>query len=180
MSLLPSSGFQSGQFRKIEFCMTDFFRLLAPEHKEKGSFDAPIEDMFDYLYWKQGANDEKTNKETITSIHFQQKYKEDFIQLSEKYRQKNIWQLFLELGRPKEAIEILKTLDVLMNIDWRLSHFRSAVRYLKMQNGSIEATGGTNWQKYLPPRFQKIIFYPELWTQEEKENWGKNWVEKNV
>jgi tryptophan 2,3-dioxygenase len=42
----------------------------------------------------------------------------------------------------------------------------------------IAATGGTNWQKYLPPRFQKRIFYPELWTTEEYENWGKAWVEE--
>ncbi|MFN9581044.1 MAG: tryptophan 2,3-dioxygenase, partial [Bacteroidota bacterium] len=30
-----------------------------------------------------------------------------------------------------------------------------------------------NWQKYLPPRFQKRIFYPELWSQEEMDEWGK-------
>jgi tryptophan 2,3-dioxygenase len=41
----------------------------------------------------------------------------------------------------------------------------------------IKATGGTNWQKYLPPRFQKIIFFPELWTEQEKEEWGKVAVE---
>ena len=44
----------------------------------------------------------------------------------------------------------------------------------------IAATGGTNWQKYLPPRFQKRIFYPELWSDTEKEEWGKAWVEENV
>jgi tryptophan 2,3-dioxygenase len=179
MSLLPSSGFQSGQFRKIEICMTDFFHLLAPAYQEKAAFSAPISDIFDFLYWKQGASDEKTGRETITSLHFQQKYKNDFIELGEKYRQKNIWQLFLELERPEEAIETLRQLDVLMNVDWRLSHFRSAVRYLKTNKGESEATGGTNWQKYLPPRFQRIIFYPELWSEEEKNNWGKSWVEKN-
>ena len=35
------------------------------------------------------------------------------------------------------------------------------------------STGGTNWQKYLPPRFQQIIYFPELWSEEEKQNWGK-------
>jgi tryptophan 2,3-dioxygenase len=64
----------------------------------------------------------------------------------------------------------------LINVNWRLSHFRSAVRYLKTKEMTLEATGGTNWQKYLPPRFQKIIFYPELWTTEEKEDWGRGWV----
>ncbi|TAE45516.1 MAG: tryptophan 2,3-dioxygenase [Cytophagales bacterium] len=181
MSLLPSSGFQSAQFRKIEICMTDFAHLLTPENYEKAAFAAPIDDIFDFLYWKQGASDQKTSKETITSIHFQQKYRQDFVELAENYRQKNLWQLFLELDRPKEVIEPLKSIDSLMNIEWRLAHFKSAVKYLKNTKGeATEATGGTNWQKYLPPRFQKIIFYPELWTNQEKENWGKNWVEKVI
>ncbi|TAE70150.1 MAG: tryptophan 2,3-dioxygenase [Bacteroidetes bacterium] len=181
MSLLPSSGFQSAQFRKIEICMTDFAHLLTSENYEKAAFSAPIDDIFDFLYWKQGASDQQTNKETITSIHFQQKYRQEFVKLAEDYRQKNLWQIFLELDRPKEAIEFLKNIDNLMNIEWRLAHFKSAVRYLKNPKGeATEATGGTNWQKYLPPRFQRIIFYPELWTNEEKENWGKKWVEKNI
>jgi len=46
-------------------------------------------------------------------------------------------------------------------------------QYLKKDPEDIKATGGTNWQKYLPPRFQKIIFFPELWSEKEKEEWGK-------
>jgi tryptophan 2,3-dioxygenase len=44
---------------------------------------------------------------------------------------------------------------------------------LKLDPEDIKATGGTNWQKYLPPRFQKIIFFPSLWSSQEKEEWGK-------
>ena len=40
------------------------------------------------------------------------------------------------------------------------------------------ATGGTNWKKYLPPMFQRRIFYPQLWTELELSEWGKGWVEK--
>jgi tryptophan 2,3-dioxygenase len=71
-------------------------------------------------------------------------------------------------------------LDVNVNINWPLSHYKSAVRYLQKDPEDIAATGGTNWQKYLPPRFQKRIFYPELWSEEEQTNWGKGWVEKEV
>jgi tryptophan 2,3-dioxygenase len=35
------------------------------------------------------------------------------------------------------------------------------------------ATGGSNWEKYLHPAFQKRIFFPSLYSQEELENWGK-------
>jgi tryptophan 2,3-dioxygenase len=48
---------------------------------------------------------------------------------------------------------------------------------LAKDSTDIAATGGTNWQKYLPPRFQKRIFFPQLWSTQEKDNWGKGWVE---
>jgi tryptophan 2,3-dioxygenase len=57
-------------------------------------------------------------------------------------------------------------------------HYKSAVRYLHKDPSDIAATGGTNWQKYLPPRFQKRIFYPALWTKNEIKEWGKSWVEE--
>jgi tryptophan 2,3-dioxygenase len=71
----------------------------------------------------------------------------------------------------------LKQLDVNVNINWPLVHYKSAARYLQRDPEDIAASGGTNWQKYLPPRFQKRVFYPELWSAEELENWGKAWVE---
>jgi len=61
-----------------------------------------------------------------------------------------------------------------------LAHLKSAGRYLQKAPEDIKATGGTNWQKYLPPRFQKIMFFPELWTDQEKEEWGKAAVIKAI
>ncbi|MGY0039903.1 hypothetical protein [Pedobacter sp. NJ-S-72] len=72
--------------------------------------------------------------------------------------------------------EELRKLDLFVNVEWPLSHYKSAVRYLERDPVDIAATGGTNWQKYLPPRFQKRIFYPFLWTEEQVEEWGKAWV----
>ena len=63
--------------------------------------------------------------------------------------------------------------DSLANVLWPLAHLKSAGRYLQKDPEDIKATGGTNWQKYLPPRFQKTIFFPELWTEQEKKDWGK-------
>jgi len=42
---------------------------------------------------------------------------------------------------------------------------------------AIEATGGTNWKEYLPPSFQKVVFFPKLHSKTELENWGKQWVD---
>ena len=65
-----------------------------------------------------------------------------------------------------------------VNVNWPLVHYKSAVRYLSTKDEDIDATGGTNWQKYLPPRFQKRIFFPVLWSNEEQNNWGRQWVLK--
>ena len=74
----------------------------------------------------------------------------------------------------------MRTLDELANVHWPLSHYRSAVRHLQKDPVDIAATGGTNWQQYLPPRFQTLIFFPELWTEEEQANWGKSWVMTHI
>ena len=79
-----------------------------------------------------------------------------------------------------QIINTLKMLDTNVNVNWPLSHYKSAVRYLQKDPEDIKATGGTNWQKYLPPRFQKRVFYPALWNAEDMENWGKGWVAREV
>ena len=112
------------------------------------------------------------------------KYSDELINLAEKKRTSNLWQLYLNLAeadrKDEKLINSLKFLDVNVNVNWPLSHYKSAVRYLQKDPEDIRATGGTNWQKYLPPRFQKRIFYPELWSADEIENWGKSWVSKEV
>ncbi|MEO1654279.1 MAG: tryptophan 2,3-dioxygenase, partial [Bacteroidota bacterium] len=179
MALLPSSGFQSAQFRKIEICSTDFINLLDQKFQNPLSAKADVEEVFPYLYWTQGANDADTGKITITSQHFQEHYQEEFIDLAKEYRDKNLWQQYLKLTPDPLTNDIkaaMRELDTLMNIQWRLGHFKAAARHLKKKNQEeISSTGGTNWQKYLPPRFQKVVFYPRLWEEDELKNWGRNW-----
>ena len=90
------------------------------------------------------------------------------------------WQKYLELPEEEQANETLKDqmrlLDLNVNVYWPLQHYKTSVVYLARRPADVRATGGTNWQKYLPPRFQKRIFYPQLWTEQEKEEWGKSWV----
>jgi len=85
-----------------------------------------------------------------------------------------------DVQKDPRLINALKNIDINVNVNWPLQHYKSAVRYLQQKEGDVPATGGTNWQKYLPPRFQKRIFYPALWSKEEIEEWGKGWVETNV
>jgi tryptophan 2,3-dioxygenase len=83
----------------------------------------------------------------------------------------------VERQHPK-LIRQLKELDANVNVNWPLMHFKSAVRYLQKEKGLLAGTGGTNWQQYLPPKFQKRIFFPEIWSEQEIADWGKGWVEK--
>ncbi len=185
MSLLPASGFQSGQYRMIEICSTNFINLVAKdlrdEHRAKNS---SIEEMYEDLYWKSGATELATGKKTLTLQQFEAKYSEQFIKLANEFKSTNILALYQGLSEEEQQDEKLRLayrqLDVNVNINWPLSHYKSAVRYLQKDPVDIAATGGTNWQKYLPPRFQKRIFFPELWSADEVENWGKAWVDSVV
>jgi tryptophan 2,3-dioxygenase len=179
MSLLPASGFQSGQYRMIEIYATDFINLVARDKREELR-DRNIEQQFEFLYWKFGATELSTGKKTLTLKQFEKKYAKTFIELGKANITLNFNALYLQFkgNALLPALEKeLKQLDINVNVNWPLAHYKSAVRYLNREPEEIKATGGTNWQKYLPPRFQKRIFYPALWSTEEVENWGKGWVE---
>ncbi|MBU3659469.1 MAG: tryptophan 2,3-dioxygenase [Flavobacteriales bacterium] len=182
MSLLPASGFQSAQYRDIEIFSTDFVNLVDKDQRANFKASDSIASMFEHIYWKAGATEVGTGKKTLTLVQFEEKYRDSFIALGEKCRDKNLWQSYLRLSEADQAKpevkEALRTNDTNVNVNWPLAHYKSAVRYLAKDTSDIAATGGTNWQKYLPPRFQKRIFYPELWSNEEVENWGKAWVEE--
>jgi len=186
MALLPAGGFQSAQYRLIEISSTDFINLVDKDVRPQFiGKNASIEDMFPYIYWNKGATELATGKKTLTLEQFEQKYSKKFIAHANEYKQINLWQKYKALSeadqKNPELIAALKELDVNVNINWPLMHYKSAVRYLQVSDAeSVAATGGTNWQKYLPPRFQRRVFYPELWSEQEMAEWGKGWVDTHV
>jgi len=185
MALLPASGFQSAQYRKIEIGCTDLIWLTDKEYRNSLLDKQDDTDlMLDYIYWKKGATEAATGKKTYTLIQFENKYINEFRALAKEYKDKNLWRKYLSLPeehrKREDIIEALRMLDVQVNVNWPLAHYKTAVRYLHEPGKDVAATGGTNWQKYLPPRFQKRIFFPELWSEKEKEEWGKSWVEVNA
>ncbi len=176
MSLLPASGFQSAQYRKIEIVSTDFRRLIHHTKRESIAENASYEELYNNLYWKTGATELATGKKTLTLKQFEQKYSKELISLAEDVRTTNIREFFLKLSEEEQQDEELRNemrdFDLYANVRWPLSHFKSAMRYLNREPREISATGGTNWQKYLPPKNQRIIFFPELWSDEELDAWG--------
>lgn len=179
MSLLPASGFQSGQYRMIEIMSTKFINLVDKSQRDALKL-AGIEEQFQHIYWKFGATELSSGKETLTLKQFIQKYSQTFLDLAKEHTENNLLACFQKVKTSGADIEILESelrkFDVLVNVEWPLVHYKSAVKYLEKDPVDIAATGGTNWQKYLPPRFQQRIFFPELWTQEQQDEWGKGWV----
>jgi tryptophan 2,3-dioxygenase len=177
MALLPASGFQSAQYRLIEMASTDLKQLLQSEHRMSFDEEAPIEAMMEKIYWNEGATELASGKKTLTLRQFEDKYLDLFIRQCTDYRKINLYALFQRhfgsAAADSALVQEMRKFDVLANVTWRLAHYKSAVRYLHKDPEFIAATGGTNWQKYLPPRFQKVIFFPSLWTEEEIENWGR-------
>ena len=135
-----------------------------------------------HLYWRKGAVELSSGSKTLTLKQFEVKYDEDLEKLACRMFDVNVRKLAAEIegGPSKELVDALRWLDVNVNVNWPLAHYKSAVRYLHKDPVDIAATGGTNWQKYLPPRFQKRIFFPEHWSDQELEEWGKGWVVKEV
>ncbi len=180
MSLLPSSGFQSAQYRWIELSSTDLYNLTSLDlRKDLDPADSP-EKLLEAIYWKRGATELASGKKTLTLKQFEEKYYHSFLHRAKKFKTTNLLKIYQQnfsQGVDNERIKsVLRTYDLLANVNWPLAHYKSAVKYLQKDPVDIAATGGTNWQKYLPPRFQKIIFFPGLWSEEEKAEWGKGWV----
>lgn len=180
MSLLPASGFQSAQYRMIELESTTAYNLMEPGERSKVTQDVPVAEAYASLYWKFGNLELKTGKKTLTLQMFEAKYDQDLQELAAEMAKGSICAMYRALPTELQANEelrgVLREFDLYANVFWALSHYKSAVRYLQGDPEMIAATGGTNWQKYLPPRFQKVVYFPELWTEEERAEWGKAWV----
>ncbi len=173
MALLPSSGFQSVQFRQIEIVSTDFRNLLA----EPPVNAQTLAEQYEHIYWKQGATELATQQKTLTLRQFDKQYGASLVRLAESYQTTNLNQRFQELEQAGQATNelrnVLREYDHRVNVRWKLAHLRSAVQNLQKEPDAVRATGGTNWQTYLPPVQQKRVFFPTLWTTEERQNWGK-------
>ncbi|MEO5980354.1 MAG: tryptophan 2,3-dioxygenase family protein [Chryseolinea sp.] len=174
MSLLPASGFQSAQYRFIEISSTDMINLVNVAEREALTEYSDIDLQVEKLYWRSGATELASGKKTLTLQQFEEKYLPEFKVMGIKYRNKNLRKIYLtNFPHSAPVIDALRELDTFANVLWPLAHLKAAGNFLQKAAKEIKATGGTNWQKFLPPRFQKIMFFPELWTDLEKEEWGK-------
>ncbi len=180
MALLPASGFQSAQFRMIEIYSTPLENLTSYEDRSGYTANNPIEELYENSYWKKGGIDLTTKEKTLTLKQFELRYTARFLRIANEVKNKTLYHKYFQLSEEernnKNLIEALRSFDVNVNVNWLLMHMGAANRYLNRDKKNIAATGGTNWKEFLPPSFQKNSFFPNLWSKEEFNNWGKEWV----
>ncbi|MBC7778224.1 MAG: tryptophan 2,3-dioxygenase [Phycisphaerae bacterium] len=176
-TLTPASGFQSAQYRLIEFCSTDLINLIDYRFRATIDRNTPYEHAYDHLYWQAAGKNHETGEKT-TLIHlFEERFKAEFLRTMEAYNEKNLWARFRQLPAVDREnpvlVNAMRHYDYTVNISWVMAHYHAAEKYLESKGPPAEATGGSDWKKYMLPKYQRRIFFPELWTEEELENWGE-------
>jgi tryptophan 2,3-dioxygenase len=173
-TLTPASGFQSAQYRLIEFASTELINLIDFRFRATIDRNTPFEHAYEHLYWQAAGKDHTTGKKNTLIRLFERKYKGMFLDKMEAYNTTNLWTRFKQL--PEEVrndanlIAAMRHYDYTVNVTWVMAHYEAAGKYL----GTAAATGGSDWRKYMHPKYQRRIFFPELWSEEERAHWGEN------
>ena len=182
-TLAPASGFQSAQYRMIEFGSTELINLIDLRFRDSINRNTPFEHAFDHLYWQAAGKNHKTGEKSTLITLFEEKYMDTFIRFMKDYNSKNLWSTFKNLPEEErnnlKLINSMRHYDHTVNVLWVMEHFNAAAKYLESGKKSAEATGGSDWKKYMHPQYQKRVFFPDLWTEEELKDWGKQNLENH-
>ncbi|WP_127845059.1 tryptophan 2,3-dioxygenase family protein [Psychroflexus aestuariivivens] len=172
MTLAPASGFQSAQFRYLEIYCTPLINLINEEGLKHLPKNPSTEELFQNIYWRDAGYDRKTGKTTHTLNAFEDKYLADFIRLANAYKGQTLYERFEEFDNPSENLKRqMQAFDHQYNVKWPLVHLRTATKYLDKKGENKKATGGSEWKKYLHPKFQQRTFFPKLWKDESMLDW---------
>jgi len=177
-TLTPASGFQSAQYRLIEFASTDLINLIDYRYRATIDRNTPYEHALEHLYWQAAGKDYHTGEKSYLLKEFEKKYKGEFLRFMEEYNTINIWKKFKQLPedtqKDPQLVKAMRHYDYTVNVTWVMGHYNTAKKYIESVSGPQEATGGSDWKKYMHPKYQRRIFFPELWSEEELKNWGEN------
>ena len=175
-TLTPASGFQSAQYRKIEFASTELINLIDARFRETIDRNSSFRNAYNHLYWQAAGKNYTTGQKSTLLNLFEKKYLGDFIDFMEDYNNINLSKKFKQL--PKEVqqneslIKAMRHYDYTVNVKWVMAHYNAAAKYLGGNDKDLEATGGSSLLKYMHPKYQRRIFYPYLWSEDELKNWG--------
>ena len=176
-TLTPASGFQSAQYRFIEFSSTDLINLIDYRYRANIDRETPYSHAFEHLYWQAAGKDYQTGEKSFLILEFEEKYRDAFLRYMEEYNTINIWQKFKQLPeedqKNSELVKAMRHYDYTINITWVMGHLNAAKKYIDSGKGTGEATGGSDWKKYMHPKYQRRIFFPALWSEDELKSWGE-------
>ncbi|MDG1101769.1 MAG: tryptophan 2,3-dioxygenase family protein [Saprospiraceae bacterium] len=180
-TLTPASGFQSAQYRKIEFASTELINLIDIRFRSTIDRDTPFSHAFDHLYWQAAGKNFATGEKNTLLQLFEDRYMDDFIVFMETYNTCNLWTKFkslpIEDQKDVKLVNAMRHYDHTVNVLWVMAHLNAAAKYLNSGDSEVPATGGSDWRKYMHPRYQRRIFFPDLWSEDEIKNWGVNNLE---
>ena len=177
-TLTPGSGFQSAQYRMVEFASTELINLIDIRFRNTIDQETPFQNAYDHLYWQAAGKDHKTGEKSLMIKLFEERYMDDFIVFMKTYNTHNLWTRFNSLPEEdrndRQLVNAMRHYDHTVNVRWVMAHYHAAGKYLNNGENESEATGGSDWRKYMHPKYQKRIFFPDLWSEHELENWGVN------
>jgi tryptophan 2,3-dioxygenase len=179
-TLTPASGFQSAQYRKIEFASTDLINLIDARFRDTIDRNTSYEHALEHLYWQAAGKDYKTGEKSYLLSSFEKRYHTEFVAFTKEYNTMNLYAKYK--GLPKlvrqdpDLLKAMRHFDYTVNVTWVMAHYNAARYYIggSDENDAVTATGGSDWTKYMLPKYQKRVFFPEVWTAQELADWGKN------
>ena len=180
-TLAPASGFQSAQYRMIEFASTELINLIDFRFRKSINRNTPFRHAFEHLYWQAAGKDHTTGEKSLMLKLFEEKYMDTFIRFMKDYNTRNLWSLYHNLPvNEKNNMELINSMrhyDHTVNVMWVMQHYNTASKYLDSGPKKEGATGGSDWKKYMHPKYQRRVFFPELWTNKELKDWGEQNLE---
>ena len=134
-TLTPASGFQSAQYRLIEFASTELINLIDSRFRSTIDRNTPFEHAYEHLYWQAAGKDYTTGDKTTLLRVFQERYMNDFIVFMQKYNTTNLWSIYKSLPQAdREDLDLqnaMRHYDHTVNIRWVMAHYHAAAKYLE-------------------------------------------------
>ena len=150
-SLAPASGFQSAQYRKIEFASTELINLIDARFRQTIDRNTSYEHALDHLYWQAAGKDHETGEKTYLLTAFEKRYRDEFVAFTQEYNTINLAAKFKSLPKQDQAdpelIKAMRHYDYTVNITWVMAHYRTAKKYLNQGKTEAASTGGSTWAK---------------------------------
>ena len=181
MSLTPASGFQSVQFRYLELYSTPIYNLLKTDESIEKIKELPLEEAFEYIYWKSAGTDKKTNEKNLTLRLFEEKYQDELIKRVKMMEGKTIDERYKQVNSSDQDLKsVMRKFDYLYNVAWPMVHLRTAEHYLESEGKPKAATGGSAWKRYLHPDYQRRIFFPDVWDDVDIIDYQSDKINENT